>query len=194
MWSTKTKKQPASASDRPVLIRRHLQWAIGSAFVGLCLTCALLLLLGFLVTAHWVGAAIVVAPAAYLGYAFWGVVHVGIWVDNDGLTMRQIFWTRRIRWTDVDRISPAGEDWQKYVGVVLKDGRRIRCAALGAGRIERASRLDPYVQQLQALKEEASRQPLDRLTSATADTMCRNDQHSSQGQCSASTYRAAACH
>jgi hypothetical protein len=50
--------------------------------------------------------------------------------------------------------EPDAMVWQvtaQSVGIVLKDGRRIRCAALGAGRGERSARLDPYVRTLNDL-------------------------------------------
>ena len=146
----RTDPSPAAATE-PVLLRRKVQYVISIIALAIFLVPLLFGFLGFLITRTWVGAAVLVGPTVFLARAMWGQVHVGVWVDRDGLTLRQLFRTRRIRWSDVDRISPATEDWQKYVGIVLEDGRRIRCAALGAGRGERSARLDPYVRTLNDL-------------------------------------------
>jgi len=146
----RTDPSPAAA-DEPLLLRRKVQYIISIIALAMFLVPLLFGFLGFLITRTWVGAAVLVGPTVLFAGAMWGQVHIGVWVDHDGLTLRQLFRTRRIRWSDVDRISPATEDWQKYVGIVLKDGRRIRCAALGAGRGERSARLDPYVRTLNDL-------------------------------------------
>jgi len=134
-----------------ILIRRRFQFIVGVAGFGVFFGGFFFGFLGFLFVGGWIGAAVLAVPTVLCGLIFWGVAHIGLWVDADGLTLRSTFVKTRIAWVDVDHISPATEDWQKYVGIVLRDGRRVRCAALGAALGEPSARLDPYVQQLETL-------------------------------------------
>jgi hypothetical protein len=104
--------------------------------------------LAMLITQRWPGVIIFGIPAILAGRLLYGQIRIGVTADESGLVLRQLWRVRRIPWADIDRICPASEDWQKYVGVVLKDGRRVRCGALGAGRIENSARLDPYAAEL----------------------------------------------
>jgi hypothetical protein len=85
----------------------------------------------------------------------YGAIRVGVYYNEDGLLLRNLVGVRRIRWADVNRISPASEDGLEYVGIVMTNGKRIRCHALGTRRYAPTAELDPYVVRLNWLLTQA---------------------------------------
>lgn len=138
-----------------VRLRRHLPYVIGIVVLGILAGICDTVLIVLLLIPNLTAAAIVVAFSVLTSWALIGQIRVGVVADAGGLILHQLFRTRRIRWQDIERISPATDDVAKYVGVITKDGRRIRCAALGAGRLERSARLNSYVDELNAFLREA---------------------------------------
>ena len=103
----------------------------------------------------WPRATVLAVVAIWFGYLLYGAIRVGVYYNEDGLLLRQLVGVRRIRWADVKRISSASEDGREHVGIILVNGKRVRCHALGTTRHEPTADLDPYVVRLNWLLRQA---------------------------------------
>jgi hypothetical protein len=127
-----------------VTIRRPLRAGTGAVLFGvldLFLAGAVVVAHGLLGKLFW-GALLILAVVTTIRMARSAVV-----VTPDGLTLRDTLRTHRLSWSQVQYISPASDDPAfRAIGVVTRDGRQLRCAALMALRFERSS--DPRLQKL----------------------------------------------
>jgi Bacterial PH domain len=86
-----------------------------------------------------------------------GIVRQGVFVEQDGLRVRNIFRTYRLDWDDIDRIDPP----RKY-GVLrntgiqfsLRDGHNVSAALYAAGPLNRSTFADETVNDLRHLLAE----------------------------------------
>lgn len=96
----------------------------------------------------WVGLGFVSLLLAFCVFVTLRALLFGVLATPRGLVVRNLFSTHRIPWEDVDRISPASEDWAGAVAIVLRAGGSIRCGGLARARGEKSSRLDPIAASL----------------------------------------------
>ena len=125
-------------------------FGIGSTFVLISTVAVVTAIDG-----NWPAATALAVVTSSYGYVLYGAIRVGVYYNEDGLLLRNLVGVRRIRWADVKRISPASEDGREYVGIVLVNGKRVRCHALGTRRYEPTAELDPYVVRLNWLLTQA---------------------------------------
>jgi hypothetical protein len=90
----------------------------------------------------------------------------GVYVTQDGITVRDLVRTRHLRWHDICDISAASDDSTfRTLGIVMRDGTRVRCFALSPMRFE-----DLSGHRFQLLHERLARQ----VERARADGRCPN--------------------
>jgi hypothetical protein len=146
-----------TADDHPVRLvfrRRWPRWAF-TACVSVFLLIALSALTADLENPDkpaGLGQQIAVTPLALL--ALWitvGVARQGIWTDNHGVKIRNVFRKYRLRWDEIERIEPPrpyGAPRNAGIGFRLHDGRRINAALYSAGPINRPTFADDVVDAL----------------------------------------------
>jgi len=146
----------------PEVIRRP-----GRAAAGALVLLAVAVFFGYGAVQTGGGAAVVlillctVAVAAAVRMA-----RSGVHVDADGITVRDLIRTRHLPWHDICDISAAADDAQfRTIGIMMRDGSRVRCFALSPMRLE-----DVAGHRFQLLHERLARQ----VERARADGRCPN--------------------
>ena len=130
------------------VFRRPVQIAFGAVGFGVFLLIGVAAISDMVSAKLWIGLALAVLFTAFVGYIEFRILRLGVVANSKGLVVRNYFRQRRISWSEVVRISPAHEDPLRCVGVVLRDGTRVRCSGLAPGRFESASRADRLEQRL----------------------------------------------
>ncbi|HKE64054.1 MAG TPA: PH domain-containing protein [Micromonosporaceae bacterium] len=101
-----------------------------------------------------VGQMILIVLAGLAVVAAVRMARSGVYVTEDGITVRDTLRTRQLGWRQIQEISAASDDQRfRTLGIVTTDGRRVRCYALSTAFLE-----DPASQRFQVMHERLSRQ------------------------------------
>ncbi len=74
----------------------------------------------------------------------------GVVVREHGLVVHNLVTTFEIPWSAIEKVSSAGQGmFDEGIPVYLRNGRRIRCTCIGAGRGEVPSKVDHFARELE---------------------------------------------
>jgi hypothetical protein len=88
-----------------------------------------------------------------------GVLRQGVWIDDQGIRIRNVFRAYRASWQEVKAIDPPpsyGALRNAGIQIVLRDGRRLNAALYSEGRINTSGFADPVVEALRLAHRQAT--------------------------------------
>jgi Bacterial PH domain len=151
----------ATVSPDAETIRRPARAAGGAAVL---LALAVFFAVGVVFGGGGVGPVVLAVLAVLAIVGAYRMAVSGVYVNADGITLRDALRTRHIPWWEVRGISPATDDAAfRTLGILTSDGGRVRCAALTSNRFE-----DVDGQRFQLMHERLERQ----LERARAEGRC----------------------
>lgn len=80
-----------------------------------------------------------------------GILRQGVWVDRDGVTVRNVFRRYRLAWVDIAAIEPPPSygAWRNAgIQIVLRSGERVSASLYAAGPFNRPTFADEAVSAL----------------------------------------------
>jgi len=138
-------------------LRRPWRAAVGAAVLA---ALAVFFVVG-VPSAGTIGQVILIVLAGLAVVAAVRMARSGVYVTEDGITVRDTLRTRHLGWREIRDISPASDDQRfRTLGIVTADGTRIRCRALSTAMLE-----DPSSHPFQVMHQRLSRQ-LERARAA----------------------------
>lgn len=95
--------------------------------------------------------AVIVLLSLFFGYR---AVRVVVVVRPSGVKVCNMYWTRKLAFSEIDRVSPASANVSRYVLIYLREGSAVTCDALSPSAIDGIRGLDRLAERLQAAIDE----------------------------------------